>query len=175
MNNRFILSGGPGTGKTTTADELRRRGCFCAPDVARRIIRERLEKGLSPRPEPKQFAEDWLAANIAQYDEVAVEDKPVFFEYSIAEALMMVGEPGSPLDATPLEERPYNSFVFFFPPWPEIFGQDSERDQTLADSERIARELRRGLGALGFVLAEVPPGTPSERADYILSFIADIR
>ncbi len=38
--NYFILTGGPGSGKTTTLNELAHRGFLTVPEVARAIIQK---------------------------------------------------------------------------------------------------------------------------------------
>ena len=40
-----VVSGGPGAGKTTLVDELKRRGFCCVPEVARQIIQEQVRDG----------------------------------------------------------------------------------------------------------------------------------
>ena len=60
MNNRFVVTGGPGGGKTTILTALAERGYNFAPESARRIIKERLAAGLSPRPDPVPFAHEIL-------------------------------------------------------------------------------------------------------------------
>jgi predicted ATPase len=39
-NLRFIITGGPGAGKTTTLEALAERGYYYVPEVARAIIRQ---------------------------------------------------------------------------------------------------------------------------------------
>ena len=38
--NLYVITGGPGSGKTTVLAELERQGFRCAPEVARQIIQE---------------------------------------------------------------------------------------------------------------------------------------
>ena len=40
--NYFIITGGPGAGKTTVLQELRQRGFICMDEVARDIIKEEM-------------------------------------------------------------------------------------------------------------------------------------
>ena len=46
MSKRFVVTGGPGGGKTTLLDALAARGHRVAPEAARRIIKKRLAAGL---------------------------------------------------------------------------------------------------------------------------------
>lgn len=173
VNPRYILSGGPGTGKTTTLRVLESRGLTCCSDVARGIIQSRLQAGLSPRPDPPEFALSLLQASIHQYDKAINHGSPMFFDFSIVESLMMMKECELLTDSEvedQLRTRPYNHTVFFFPPWEAIFIQDSERDQTFHDSVRISNNIRDGYASLGFTLVTLPLSSPEERANLIIEF-----
>jgi hypothetical protein len=76
-NLRFVVTGGPGAGKTTTLEALTERGFLCVPESARAIIKQRKESGLSPRPPLVQFGMEMLNAGIARYRDTAVQNKPV--------------------------------------------------------------------------------------------------
>ncbi len=41
-SNFYVLTGGPGSGKTSVLQELERRGYICIPEVARPIIKEQI-------------------------------------------------------------------------------------------------------------------------------------
>ncbi|MEQ1823067.1 MAG: AAA family ATPase [Fimbriimonadaceae bacterium] len=173
-NQRFIFTGGPGTGKTTTLIELQSRGYVCMPDVARRIIQERIATGLSPRPEPIQFAQEMLRGNIEQYNLHPDPRTPIFFDYGIIESLMMLQEcdpDRNVAQSEMLQTKPYNRTAFFFPPWEAIYTQDSERDHTFSHAVEVAVSIRRGYESLGFTLVDVPAGRPSERAEFVLRWL----
>src|SRR5690242_18034543 len=48
--NLFLISGGPGSGKTTVLRELAKAGFSYVPEVARRIIQEQVETGGTALP-----------------------------------------------------------------------------------------------------------------------------
>ena len=66
MNSRFVCTGGPGAGKTTVLEALQARGYRFTTDSARTIIKDRLRRGLSPRPEPKEFAQLILESELCK-------------------------------------------------------------------------------------------------------------
>ena len=37
MSNKVLITGGPGTGKTSVAKELSNRGYFCFPEIVRAL------------------------------------------------------------------------------------------------------------------------------------------
>src|SRR5215469_13697565 len=89
-NLRFVITGGPGAGKTTMLHALAERGYICAAESARAIIRERLASGLRPRPPLAQFGHEILQRDIARYRETRVTEHPVFFDRGIVDALGML-------------------------------------------------------------------------------------
>ena len=171
---RFVLTGGPGAGKTTLLRELARRGFHCVDETARALIRERLEHGLSPRPDPATFAESILERDIAAFDAVRDRAGWIFFDRSLFDAAAMCVEAEViTWDAAQryLELYPFASVVFTLPPWQEIYVKDSERDQSFADAVRVYEGLARWYQALGFRCVDVPKDTISARADFVLDTV----
>lgn len=169
QNNRWALSGGPGTGKTTTLRALEELGYACVPEVAREIIRERLAQGLPPRPSPAEFANAIYEADVRNYD--LHEQGPVFFDRSLSDSLGMLVECGELTlgeARQSLEQRPYSRRLFFFPFWPEIYVTDDERDQSPDQAAAISEAIADWHRSMGFELIEVPFGSPEERANFIL-------
>lgn len=175
-NQRYLFTGGPGAGKSTTLEVLRAQGFPCMPEVARTIIRERLDQGLCPRPDPVEFAQQILNADIAQYGQARI-DGPVFFDRGIPDALGMLFEAQQIhlSDAKDfLQDHPYCTHVFFFPPWKAIFSQDDERDQSFAESVSIASRAQAWYESLGFTVIPMPLVTPAERASLIIDLIPEL-
>lgn len=173
MPDRIVLTGGPGTGKTTTLQELHRRGFAVVPDEARALIRDRLAQGLPARPEPLEFAQQFLDRSIRQYD--GARGSAVFFDYGILEPLLMLKQAGGIADAEierQLADHPICELVFHFPAWRDIYVQDSERDHDFEHCRRVSNALGEAYRSLGFRVATVPCAPPPARADFILAELA---
>ncbi|MBM3263219.1 MAG: AAA family ATPase [candidate division Zixibacteria bacterium] len=174
-NLRFVLTGGPGTGKTTTLHSLAERGYLHASDSARDIIRERLASGLSPRPPLAQFGHEILQRDIARYLETLATDHPVFFDRGIVDALGMLDhQQAMPMGQVETYVRlyPYNSVVLLMPPWEAIYRTDADRDQTFAESVQVFERVRAWYARWDYETVEIPCMAIDRRIDFILQTIA---
>lgn len=175
-NPRFVLTGGPGVGKTSVIEVLRTKGSHCFDDVARAIIRERRAVGLSPRPAPATFALEILRREVAAWGAAPLDAGPVFHERSVVDALAMAQGAGA-LAATEIADtlarHPYRSPVFLFPPWREIFVQDGERDQDFEHVLRVHEGVRRYYEQVGYRIVEVPRGPVEARAAFVMGHALD--
>ncbi|QNU62498.1 AAA family ATPase [Vreelandella titanicae] len=174
MNHRFVLTGGPGGGKTTLLDAIEKRGYRVIPESARSIIKERLAAELSPRPDPVSFAQDILKSDIEKYRRVAVGEQATFFDRGVLDALYML-DAESALSragiANYVQLFPYNPVVFLLPPWEDIYGTDSERDQTFEESLKVFEGMKSWYSQWGYKTLEVPRDTIDERVKFVLQHV----
>ena len=173
-NLRFIMTGGPGAGKTTILQALAERGYRYVAESARAIIRERLAHGLRPRPPLAQFGHEILQRDITRYRETRVTDHPVFFDRGIVDALRMLDHqqalaPGE-VEAY-VRSFPYHKVVLLMPPWEAIYRTDSERDQTFAEAVQVCEGLRTWYARWGYETMEVPRTAIDQRVNFILQTI----
>lgn len=171
MIQRIILTGPAGTGKSTTLEQLAKMGHPVMPDSAREIIRERLARGLEPRPSPQTFGRQILERDIRHWEEA--KQSPTFYERGVPDALGMLVGAGI-IDISVADEEaehyPY-SHAFLFPPWEEIYTTDEERDQTFAEAISIFASTANWYDRCGYTFTLVEPATPEERAAFILDNI----
>jgi predicted ATPase len=173
-NIRFVMTGGPGAGKTTTLDALAMRGFRYVPESARAIIKRRKEAGLSPRPALEQFGTEMLEADMAQYRETPVQHDPVFFDRGVCDALGFLFFRGAISEAEAavlIREFRYNEVVFVLPPWEDIYTMDTERDQSFAEAITVCESVLQWYARWGYQLVEVPRGSVEARVDFILHTI----
>jgi predicted ATPase len=168
---RVIVTGGPGAGKTTLLAALARCGHSVMQDSAREIIRSRKARGLPPRPEPEEFANEILLRDIEQYHS-AEAFGAVFYERGIPDALgmlhdlRMITEPESRGHSV---THPYLRTVFVLPPWEEIYVTDDEREHTFAHSVQVYNEICDWYARMDYELVEVHHGPVPDRCAQILT------
>ncbi len=172
---RFIvISGGPGSGKSTLIDALEKQGFARTQEAGRAIIQEQAAIGGSALPwaDRALFAELMLAWELRSYRQAGEERHLVFFDRGVPDVLGYMKLTGLPAPAhveSASRRFRYNRKVFFLPPWPGIFRQDGERKQTFEEAERTYAAMIETYGGLGYEPAVVPVGTVEARLGFILS------
>lgn len=171
MNQKYIITGAPGTGKTSLINELLKRGISCSKEISREIILEQLaNKGdILPWKNLKQFSERVASDRKEQYNN-APNNKLHFFDRSVIDviAYMKIAN----LDYSSIsKDIDYNKMVFYTPVWKEIYIQDNERKETFEQAIEIENSLLNTYKELGYSLIKIPKLTIKERVSFILSKI----
>lgn len=171
-DNLYVITGGPGSGKTTLIDALASEGVRHMPEAGRAIIQDQVDIGGTALPwaDRKAFATLMLAWEMRSYREALTASGPVIFDRGIPDVIGYLRLCGLPVPATALraaEQRRYASKVFIAPPWTAIFGQDAERKQTLAEAEATFHAMVDAYSGLGYELVELPLVPVTERAKFV--------
>jgi len=179
-NRSFVITGGPGVGKTTLLEELQRRFFTCIPEVAREIIKEQVAiQGFALPWKNKELylqmmfdrsVDSYLTANNSNNRSL------IFFDRGIPDSITYAKIIGfEKTEAMEYDARfyRYNRNIFFLSPWQDIYKTDDERKQSweeaVISSELNAKMYRR----FNYTLIDVPKDSPEKRADFILTWIAE--
>lgn len=174
--NFYIISGGPGSGKTSIINELKAQGYACVDEVARQIIQEQVKidgDALHWKDQIK-FRDLMLSRSIYTFEQMINHEDLVFFDRGIPELisycrLINCSVPKSLTNAVNLFR--YNSQVFLLPPWEEIYEVDSERKQDWQEAIQTYKSISKSYDETGYQLFEVPKLPVSERVIFILNRI----
>ena len=172
-SNLFIMSGGPGGGKTTPLLELEKLGVAHVPEVARQIIQEQVQTGGNALPwaDRQRYTELMLERSIESFHENTPAAKPLLADRGIPDTLgyaRLIGLPETAWIEAACRQYRYAPVVFLAPPWMEIYETDGERKQDFAEAERtydVVKDVYRDCGYETIVLPKV---APPERARFIL-------
>ena len=175
-HNFYIITGGPGGGKTSLLESLARKGYNYVPETARQMIKERLSKGLSPRPEAKAFACEIFEKDWTNFVTNSALSSLLFFDRCILDSAYQLFECDKAsynrIRDTHLKNR-YNNKVFVTPPWREIYRNDSERDQSFEESIGIYERLLKWYRDHDYNVVILPKDTIESREKFVLSHIRD--
>lgn len=174
--NFFVITGGPGVGKTTLLEQLQQRGYRCVPEVAREIIREQITRNGDALPwgNIPAYTRLMLTRSVDSYRENIPEEGILFFDRGIPDTLAythLTRQTIFPELQQASARYLYNSQVFILPPWAEIYHTDTERKQTYQEAVDTYNIMYSTYESLGYTLTIVPKATPEERAEFVLQQI----
>jgi len=168
-----VITGGPGSGKSTLIAALRAAGCATSDEAGRQIIKDQSAIGGRALPwvDPLLFAETMLAHEMVAYRAMAGMGRRVFFDRGVPDVIGYLRVIGAPVPAhmrRAAEAFRYARRVFIAPHWPEIFTRDAERKQSPGEAARTCEAMRETYAELGYSLVELPCAPVTARVRFIL-------
>jgi predicted ATPase len=179
-DNFFVLTGGPGSGKTTLIEALKARGYATSEEAGRGVIREQMQSGGDGLPwiDRERFAELMFEWELRSYRDAERQDGPVIFDRGLPDTIGYLRLEGLEAPVWMEEEAwrlRYNVQVFIAPPWQEIYGKDEERRQSWDVAVRTYEKMVETYTDLGYELMELPRATVEPRADFVAAAIAGMQ
>ncbi len=169
----FVVTGGPGSGKSSLLAEIQRHGYSTSGEAGRAIIQDQvaIQGRALPWNDRQLFAELMLCRDMRSYHNAEQTTGTFFFDRGVPDVLGYLhlcglSEPGHLKKAAEIFR--YNRVVFIAPPWPEIFHQDSERKQDFDEAVRTFHSLHETYRTLGYELIELPRVSIQDRAEFVL-------
>jgi len=169
----FVLTGGPGSGKSTLIEALANAGYAHSVEAGRGVIQAQRAIGGAALPwrDPLAFAELMLCWEMRSYAIAGAQPGPVFFDRGVPDVLgylRLLNLPVPPHMEKAAELFRYNRRVFIAPPWPDIFRQDGERRQDFDEAVRTYEAMVATYGAYGYELMELPRASIADRLRFVL-------
>ncbi len=172
----FVVTGGPGSGKSTLIEALAGRGICTMPEAGRAIIQDQVAIGGEALPwsDRRAFAELMLAWEMRSYREALRLGGPVIFDRGVPDVLGYLRLCNLPVPSH--VERAarmfrYHQRVFIAPPWPEIFSLDAERKQTFEEAQATYEVMVETYSSLGYSLTPLPRDSVQDRVSFLLEAI----
>ncbi|MBR8744347.1 AAA family ATPase [Nocardiopsis sp. MG754419] len=177
MDHLVVVTGGPGSGKTTLIDHLAGLGHGRTVEAGRAIIRDRRAIGapVPDRRDPDLFAELMLSWDMRSHREASGRRGLVFCDRGVPDMVGYFLDQGREVPAHVREAARlfrYHHRVFLAPPWPEIYAGDTERHQSPEEAERTFEAMRRAYPSCGYATVLLPRASVAERARFVLDVLA---
>ena len=175
MNNKYIITGAPSSGKTSIVNELISRGFNCIHENSREVISEQLRIGgkILPWENQIEFENKITGLRIQQYIE-SPKQGVVFFDRSPFDSIAYLNLNKlhvSDVLLKSIKKCKFNKTVFYTPVWKEIYTNDNERIENINQAIKIEKAIISTYRSNGFQLIKVPKSTIEERVDFIISII----
>lgn len=172
----FVITGGPGSGKSTILDRLQQAGYARSVEAGRGIIQDQISISghALPWEDPLAFADLMLSWEMRSYHVAERESGLVFFDRGVPDVIGYLRLLNLPVPAH-MEKATatfrYSRWVFIAPPWKEIFQQDRERKQGFEEAVRTYEAMRVTYTECGYELIEIPRASVEERVQFILQSV----
>lgn len=166
-----LLIGGPGTGKSSTLEELKKRGYPCFDEISREVTLQAQKEGIDQLflKKPLLFSQKLLEGRIFQHQKAKSLNKTCYIDRGIPDitAYMDFFNESYPKEFTIANQKHIYDQVFYFPIWEHIYQQDNERYEGLEQAKKIDQQLLKTYTGLGYSIIEVPKTSINERIKFI--------
>lgn len=169
---KYIITGAPGTGKTTLIEALKNQHA-CIHEVSRKVIvaEQAMNSDGVPWKNVSKFTELVYQASIAALN---ANPNALLTDRSILDLIAYLQIAGKLIPPT-LEDFPYHSkyekIVFFAPAWQDIFHQDMQRLQSFSYCLELEKALKQNYIERGFEIMKLPKESVANRVNYINDFL----
>ncbi|MFC4220460.1 AAA family ATPase [Flagellimonas marina] len=177
---KVVITGAPGTGKTSIVNGLESMGFHCFHEIIRDMTSKAKQEGdtevFESNPlvfvdDAMQFNKDLLYGRAKHFKESLDIQVPVsFFDRGVPDVLAYMDFFGQPYGKEFIDicmNHRYDT-VFIVPPWEEIYVSDGERLETYEEAESIHLALMNTYTQFGYHPISVPKDVIQKRIDYIL-------
>ena len=177
MQQKNLLIGGPGTGKTSVLNELMKQPYECFPEVSREVILKAQQKGIDQLflSKPLLFSEMLLKGREQQYlKAIKSKSEIIFFDRGIPDIHAYMDYFKTKYPSTFKEKSKHYKYdkIFHFAPCKEIHRKDNERYESFEETIEIDVFLMKAYLDLGYAIINVPFGSIKERTNFIINSLS---
>jgi predicted ATPase len=171
-SRRYIITGGPGSGKSTLIAGLERAGYNCSAEISRKMIKAEVAKNTYCLPwlDISCFS-DKVIAEMTRDWKANKGNAVTFFDRGIPDVMAYLKIAGLQVPESYLSDlflHPYEKEVFILPPWENIYVNDAERWQSFEEATAIYHAIKETYIDLGHHLIELPREAAELRVEFIL-------
>lgn len=169
-----VITGGPGSGKSTLIAALAAAGVATSAEVGRQVIREQVAAGGDALPwaDEMAFAEAMWPREVAAHAAALATGRTVVLDRGVPDVIGFLRVSNlpvpPPIDAAARATR-YHPRVFLAPFWPAIYGRDEERRQTPDVAAATEAVMRATYADYGYIPVELPCTSVTERVAFVVA------
>jgi predicted ATPase len=172
---KIVISGSPGSGKTSVIDALRDQGYHCLEEVSRTVIQWGTDQGYTNYflEDPLSFSEKIWDARREQFYQAKKEEQKhrySFLDRGLHDSVAYLHYLETQQEEWEEQLAHYTyDVVFLMPPWEAIYKQDKQRFEDFNTAQQLYPFLSKVYHKHHAHVWEVPFDTVEKRVDFILN------
>lgn len=175
-NRKIVITGGPGTGKSSIINRLEEKGEKCLHEISRQVTLEAKEQGIDQLflEQPLLFSEKLLEGRLDQFLEaMEFNSDHIFLDRGLPDvvAYMDYFDTKYPEIFNKICQNNRYDLILILPPWKEIYTSDNERYESYEEALKISSYLYSTYKRYGYKPIEVPKLSVEDRTNFILDKI----
>ncbi len=175
-SKKIVITGGPGTGKSSIIHKLEDKGEKCLHEISRQVTLEAQKEGIDQLflEQPLLFSEKLLEGRLNQFMEAkGHQSDHIFIDRGLPDVVAYMDYFNTNYPEVFHETCRNNTYdlIFILPPWQEIYTSDNERYESYEEALKISSYLYSTYRRYGYDPIEVPKLSVEERTNFILDKI----
>lgn len=173
---KIVITGGPGTGKSTIIKELIKRGYNCLEEISRQVTLDAQKEGVDQLflTQPLLFSERLLEGRKQQFIKANNSKTDfIFIDRGVHDVLAYMDFIGDsyPQGFVDVCNQCKYDYSFVLKPWKEIYTSDNERYENFDQAIEIHENLAKTYKSYNYNLVDVPFGAVEDRVNFILKIL----
>ena len=174
MVKKIIITGGPGTGKTSLIEELKKNNFKCFDEISREITLKYREKGIEQLflSDPNLFSQELLNGRIQQFNNsINLQADCMFFDRGIPDIIAYLNFKKVDLSKKILKsiDKYRYDMIFLLEPWEDIYSSDIIRYESFDQVITIDSYIQNAYKVFGYNPIIVPKDNIKNRIDFIIN------
>ena len=174
MVKKIIITGGPGTGKTSLIEELKKNNFKCFDEISREITLKYRKKGIEQLflSDPNLFSQELLNGRIQQFNKsINLQADCVFFDRGIPDIIAYLNFKKVDLSQKILEsvDKYKYDMIFLLEPWEGIYSSDIIRYESFDQVITIDSYIKNTYKEFGYNPIIVPKDNIKNRVDFVIN------
>ena len=171
---KILITGGPGTGKTSLVNELKNNGYLCSEEIVRDLTIKKRDEGVDQYflTDPLGFSTKLFNLRLEEYNKI-YNSNLVIYDRGPIDVLAYLNFKSIeiPKDLINDSKKINYKFSFILNPWKDIYTQDNVRYESYEECVLIHEFLIKEYEKFKIKLIVVPNGTIDERVRFIKKFL----